>query len=178
MDFFFFKLNIFLKIEEIAPIILGIIFVHKATPKSSNKSPKPNNISVNPNDKREVKKFVKILKNPTQPRISAAKNNVAKTTKTLNPKTATTIDITNNNIDITKIIGNQIGKNIIFINNSSIFLPLFFLIEELYLQKDIEPVFQVVYPTSNQKDFLLQVDLFLAKAVLLKLWKSLDNQKF
>ena len=78
--------------------------MHKATPKISNKSPKPNNISVNPNDKREVKKFVKILKNPTQPRISAAKNNVAKTTKTLNPKTATTIDITNNNIDFFELI--------------------------------------------------------------------------
>ena len=37
------------------------------------------------------------------------------------------------------------------------------------LQKDIELDFQVAYPTSNRKDFLLQVDQFVVKAVLQKL---------
>ena len=102
--------------------------MHKTTPKISNKSPKPNNISVNPKDKREVKKFVKILKNPTQPIIKAAKNKVAKTTKTLKPNTAIIIDITNNKIERTKITGNQIGKKIIFKNKLDLGLaPTFML---------------------------------------------------
>ena len=109
---------------EIADNKFGIIFVQRFTPKTASKIPNPSNIKVTPKDKIDVKKLFTKFINPTKATTNPAKSRAAKSTKTENPKAATHKLTVNSKIPITKIIGNQMGKKIIFKNNSNIILPL------------------------------------------------------
>ncbi len=109
---------------EIADNKFGIIFVQRFTPKTASKIPNPSNIKVTPKDKIDVKKLFTKFINPTKATTNPAKSRAAKRTKTENPKAATHKLTVNSKIPITKIIGNQMGKKIIFKNNSNIILPL------------------------------------------------------